>query len=175
MKVSISGIYNRNEIANERVHFRADVDLDLSFFVLFDTVFMGGSQVSAGTHTAFWFGPRAIPRGEHIVVYSRTGNPSTERKETGTYHFLFRGSSAPLYSDSNRCAAVMELTTWAATPSNPVVMAPLPPIASSPFYGIAPGIASGLAAGYVNPFGPTGGQTIGALTLAESLGWKPKP
>jgi hypothetical protein len=164
MKISISGIYNRGDITNERVHFRADTDIDLSFFVLFDTAFMVGTQVSAGNHGAFWFGPRAIPRGDHVVVYTRVGNPSTEKKDGVTYHFLFRGWDVPLYTEVNRCAAIMELATWAATPTNALALPPLP----SPAYPIS-------HVGVANIFEGQD-RSGGALSLSELLGsLKPKP
>ncbi len=82
MKVSVAGIYDRGILDKERVHFRADTDLDLSFFVLLDTQSVGPTQVSAGNLSAYWFAPRAIPRGHHLVVYTRTGNSNSEPGKT---------------------------------------------------------------------------------------------
>ena len=50
MKISVAGIYDRGDLNKERLHFRADTDLDLSFFVLFDTQLLAAGQVSAGNH-----------------------------------------------------------------------------------------------------------------------------
>lgn len=129
MKISISGIYDRGDIQKERLHFRADVALDLSFYVLLDTVYQGPSSVSAGNLSAHWFGPRQIARGEHVVVYTRFGNPSVEKRDNGSvYHFLFRGLATPLYTMPNSCAVLIEAQTWASTQRDITVLPPLPPI-----------------------------------------------
>lgn len=131
MKVSVAGIYDRGVLDKERVHFRADTDLDLSFFVLLDTQSMTPTQVSAGNLSAYWFAPRAIPRGQHVVVYTRVGNVSAETRNDGSvFHFLFRGLPNPLYALPQARAVVMEVQTWAATGVSTATLPPLPPVTS---------------------------------------------
>ena len=81
MKISISGIYDRGNLAFERVHLCADETLDLFFFMMFDTTTAPGGLVSAGNHMGYWFAPVQVLRGEHIVVDTRTGNNNAENSE----------------------------------------------------------------------------------------------
>jgi hypothetical protein len=154
MKVSLAGIYDRGSHEKERVHFRADYDLNLSFFVLLDTVRINTTEVSAGNLKAYWFPPRQIPRGQHIVVYTRAGNTNVEtRKDGAIYHFLFRGLPNSLYSLPEASAVLMEVQTWVSALANTSSLPPLPPqpsglaAAGTPTYGSSlmdHGISSGL-------------------------------
>jgi hypothetical protein len=116
MKISVAGIYERGIVDKERVHFRADTDLDLSFFVLLDTARKNSTQVYAGNRSAFWFAPQPIPKGQHVVVYTRAGTPNVEKRNDGSiYNFLFRGLTYPLYAQNEACVVLMEIQTWVST------------------------------------------------------------
>ncbi len=131
MKISVAGIYDRGNLDKERVHFRADTDLNLSFFVLLDTMWIDATQVSAGNHSAFWFAPQQIARGHNVVVYTRAGTPNVETRPDGTvFHFVFRGLAYPQYVSSQASVVLMEVQTWLATPTQPAQLPPLPPAAS---------------------------------------------
>src|SRR5450755_2032278 len=98
MKVTLLGIYDRGNIAKERLHFRAESDLDLAFFVVLDSLWINATQVQAGYRTAYWFPPHAVKRSENVVLYTRSGNETIEPHTDGAvYHFLFRGSGAAIY------------------------------------------------------------------------------
>jgi hypothetical protein len=128
MKVSVAGIYERGILDKERVHFRADTDIDLSFFVLLDTTRVNATQVHAGNLSAFWFPPQPIPRGQNIVVYTRAGQPNVEKRNDGSiYNFLFRGLPNPLYALDEACVVLMEVQTWVSTLLQTASLAPLPP------------------------------------------------
>lgn len=129
MKISVAGIYDRGNLEKERVHFRADTDLDLSYFVLLDTMWINATQVSAGNHSAYWFSPQQIPRGHHVVVYTREGTPSVEtRADQSVYHFVFRGLQHPLYITSQASVVLIEAQTWTAMPIQITPLPPLPPV-----------------------------------------------
>ena len=97
MKVSIAGIWDRGIHDKERIHLRADVALNLSFYVLLDTSEIGLNQISAGSLNAYWFPPKDLNRGDNVVVYSRGGSASSETRVDGSvWHFIFRGSQIPL-------------------------------------------------------------------------------
>lgn len=116
MKAILVGLYDRGKLSDERVHFRALFDLDLSYYVIFDSFYSTPSTISVTQKTCYWFTSRQIKAGENLVLYTRAGTPSTERRADGSiYHFVFRGLSRPLYADPNACAVLFELTTWATT------------------------------------------------------------
>jgi hypothetical protein len=116
MKVTLLGLHDRGVIDKERVHFRADVDIDLSFFVVLDSFWVDAKSVQAGYRTGHWFAPRTIKKSEHVVLYTRSGNENTEPHTDGnTYHFLFRGCGNAIYANANATAVLMEITTWVST------------------------------------------------------------
>jgi hypothetical protein len=147
MKISVAGIYDRGILDKERLHFRADTDIDLSFFVLLDTMRMlDATKVYAGNRSAFWFAPQAIPRGQHVVVYTRAGTPNTEKRDDGSiYNFLFRGLTYPLYAADDACAVLMETRTWVSTVLHTTPLAPLPPMATGLGSAALPGLPTYLS------------------------------
>jgi hypothetical protein len=161
MNVSVAGIYERGVLDKERVHFRADTDIDLSFFVLLDTSRVNSTQVYAGNHSAFWFAPQGIPKGQHVVVYTRAGTPNVEKRDDGSiYNFLFRGLANPLYAHDEACVVLLEIQTWVSTLLKTTALPPLGPAAPSglgllgalPTYGSTLGDAfSGLGASRTAP------------------------
>jgi hypothetical protein len=127
MKVTLLGLYDRGVIANERVHFRAEDDLDLAFFVVLDSLWVDSSKVQAGFRTGYWFPPRTIKKGEHVVLYTRSGTPNTEPHTDGaTYHFVFRGQGNPIYTNTTATAVLMEINTWVSTQPAPTPAPYLP-------------------------------------------------
>jgi hypothetical protein len=173
MKVTVSGIYDRGILDKERVHFRADADIDLSFFVLLDTMRMDAARVYAGNRSAFWFAPQAIPRGQHVVVYSRGGTPNMEKRNDGSiYNFLFRGLTYPLYAVDEACAVLVETQTWVSTLLQPTPLAPLPPRATG--FGL-PGLPTYLSplSSLADDFGDVGTGSNYSRLLGDILK-KPK-
>jgi hypothetical protein len=123
MKATWVGIYDRGNIANERVHFRASVDIDLRFCVILDThyqqpsIFQPGGVIEAGSKNCYWFAPFIIKAGQNVVLYTRVGNQNTETRPDGSvFHFFFRGLTQPLFQQTNRCAVLFEINNWATTP-----------------------------------------------------------
>jgi hypothetical protein len=133
MKISLVGIYDRGSLEKERLHFRAEVDLDLSFFVVLDSHYLQPTTVEAANRMGYWFVPRSVKKGENVVLYSRAGSTNTETRPDGAiYHFMFRGHSNPLYASPNACAVLMEVQTWITTPQAPKPSLPSPVIAPLP-------------------------------------------
>jgi hypothetical protein len=107
------GVYNRGEIASERVHFRATNDINLVRYVLFDTLRINDNALANGNRGSFWFSSLEIRTGENVVVYTRAGQYSREVKPDGSvYHFIFRGLTTPLYAFPASCAVLLELGDW---------------------------------------------------------------
>jgi hypothetical protein len=87
----------------------------LSHYAILDTSYTEPSRILAGQRTCYWFSPKSISAGNHIVVYSGSGKPSEEEKNGVLFHFLFRGNSNALYSDPDACAVILEIENWSTT------------------------------------------------------------
>lgn len=123
MKVTWVGIYDRGNLANERVHFRANVDIQLNYFVVLDTIllqqpaFLVEGRIQSANRNCYWFGQFEVKAGQNVVLYTRLGSQSTETRTDGqVYHFFFRGLPQPLYQLPLSCAVVMEINNWQTTP-----------------------------------------------------------
>jgi hypothetical protein len=133
MKVTLLGVYDRGVISKERVHFRADVDLNLSFFIVLDSFWIDATNVQAGYRAGYWFAPHSVKKSENVVLYTRAGTPSTEEHSDGaTYHFVFRGNTEAAYTTPKASAIVMEINTWISTPAVPTVGSLLSGLAAPP-------------------------------------------
>jgi hypothetical protein len=113
MKVVCLGIFDRGNIAKERVHFRAVVDMDLQFYAIYDTSYLGDDKIQTQHKDCFWFAPFQVKAGQNIVLYTRVGNQSTEPRNDGSvFHFFFRGLNQPIYTQIEKCAVIFELANW---------------------------------------------------------------
>jgi hypothetical protein len=124
MKVAWLGIYDRGNIALERVHFRAMLDIDLQYYAVLDTQYQSAfvtllspDRIEAGNKSCFWFNQIQVKAGQNVVVYTRAGVHTSETRPDGAvFHFFFRGLPNPLYMDANRCAVIFEINNWITTP-----------------------------------------------------------
>jgi hypothetical protein len=113
MKVTLVGIYERGILNNERVHFRASVDLDLNYYAVFDTQHLDANRIFLDHKSCYWFSAKQIKTGDNIVLYTRAGVPNVETRNDGTiYHFFFRGLNNPLYPNPKNCAVILEINSW---------------------------------------------------------------
>ncbi|MDE3098961.1 MAG: hypothetical protein KGJ88_05765 [Verrucomicrobiota bacterium] len=117
MKTTWLGIYDRGNIANERVHFRALADIDLQFCAIVDTQYQTvQGLIEVNNKNCFWFSPYPVKAGQNVVVYTRAGVPNFETRADGSmFHFFFRGLGQPLYQPVHRCAVLLEINSWITT------------------------------------------------------------
>ena len=116
MKIELIAIYDRGNLSQERLHFRALSDIDLRYYAVFDTFYTEPDKIQATQKTCYWFPPKLIKAGENVVLYTRGGNESRETKNDGKiYNFIFRGLNAPLYLQREKCAVLFEIQSWITT------------------------------------------------------------
>jgi hypothetical protein len=118
MKVSWVGIYDRGNMQLERIHFRALVPIDLCYYAVIDSQSVGNPITAVQAHNkgCYWFTSFRVEAGQNVVLYSRSGAMTTENRADGsTFHFFFRGLTAPLYQDASKCAVLLEVNDWIST------------------------------------------------------------
>jgi hypothetical protein len=114
MRLEVVGIYDRGDLSKERLHLRATMGINLSFYVVLDSFRLTETTVRALQTTCYWFSNKAVPTGFNVVLYTRSGVSTEEKKLEESYLFLFRGLVAPLYTDSKALPVVLELIDWKA-------------------------------------------------------------
>jgi hypothetical protein len=113
MKVEWVGIYEGGNITNERIHFRALVDIDLRYYAIYDSNLIDANRIFVGNRNCYWFSTQLIKAGDNVVLYTRAGSPNVEKRPNGTvFHFLFRGLAQPLYRQNDSCAVLFEIGNW---------------------------------------------------------------
>ena len=123
MKIVLVDIYDRGNLNAERLHFKALADLDLKNYAVYETQYTAPSTILAVNSTCFWCPPKTVRANENVVIYTKSGAPSSETKPDGVFHFLFRGANAVLYGDPKSCAVIFEIGEWITSPLSPLVSA----------------------------------------------------
>lgn len=113
MKITISQIYKRGVPSEERLIMKVLNDVNLSFFVVLDTVYSTPQTISTIAKHTFWFKPKPVKAGDTVVLYTKEGTPSEKKLDDGTTaHFYYWNQRNPLWNLTGNCAVVMELNSW---------------------------------------------------------------
>src|SRR5262245_45754753 len=113
MKLEIVGIIDRRDRQNERLWLKAIADLNLAYYVVFDSTYTSTTSISNKMRHAYWFASQQIRAGDHVVLYTRQGNASQSRNADGTTsHFLFWGAENTVWNNTGDCAVLFEVNTW---------------------------------------------------------------
>ena len=112
MKLKLLKIIERGVLKDERVHLLAEVDLNLTFYLIFST-YRIGDGVSRMPERVYWFPEHEVKAGDHVILYTRAGTDSTNRRNDGaTNHFFFQDLDSALYTKSSACVLALEVNTW---------------------------------------------------------------
>jgi hypothetical protein len=116
MKLQLVAIADRGKPGMERLHLRVTADVNLSFFIVFDTTYISPNAISNEQRHAYWFPSAQAKAGDHIVLYTRAGNRTTMRNTDGsTTHFFYWGIDRPVWNKTGDCAVLFEVNTWQAS------------------------------------------------------------
>jgi hypothetical protein len=113
MKLQIVGLIDRGKAAKERLYLRVVADANLSFYIVFDTTYTSPDAISNEQRHAYWFPSTQARAGDHVVLYTGSGEWSTSRNVDGTTnHFLFWGLDRTIWNKTGDCAVLFELNSW---------------------------------------------------------------
>ncbi len=113
MKLDIIQIADRGVASKERLHLRVLEDADLVYYIIFDTVYSSASTISNSQKDAFWFKPKKVKSGDHVIIYSGTGTNTESKNADGTTnHFYFWGKQKTMWNEVGDCAVLFEINTW---------------------------------------------------------------
>lgn len=116
MKMQIVRIADRGIANMERLHLRVLADTSLEFFVVFDTTYTSSDKISNLQRHAYWFRSKPVKAGDNVILYTRMGTPSEDRKADGTTtHFLFWGLDHTIWNKVGDCAVLFEVNSWATS------------------------------------------------------------
>jgi len=101
----------------ERLHIVALADTDLSYYAALLSVRYLNGRIAAAFRPAYWFGPRAVRAGDNIILYSGSGQDTSQvRPDGGTNHYYHWGLKNTVWNHSTSCAVLLELMNWQTYP-----------------------------------------------------------
>lgn len=113
MKMEIIKIIDRGAAKKERLYLRVLADCDLTYFVVFDTIYLSQNSISSFQKHAYWFEPKKVKSGDYIILYTSIGKSSeTKNNDGSTNHFLYWGLDYTLWNKEGDCAVLFELSSW---------------------------------------------------------------
>lgn len=113
MNIEVVDIKNRGERNKERLVLKALSDLDIGYYIVFQTTKTGENTFSGNPERVFWFPDKEVEEGDLIVLYSKKGkNSSRQNKSGNTTHFFYWGQEPPIYKDEKKMAVVIEAKGW---------------------------------------------------------------
>jgi hypothetical protein len=113
MKLQIIKIIDRGIPHQERIWFRVLGEIDLSYFIVFDTTYLTPNSISNIQRHAYWFAPKQVKSGDYVILYTGLGTPTESKNNDGsTNHFLYWGIDKTIWNKSGDCAVLFELNSW---------------------------------------------------------------
>lgn len=111
MRLTQTRILDRGE-QKERIAMVTAADVDLKFYVVMVVKRSTKGFENLPLHT-YWFIPKSVKTGDHIVLCTGEGTDSEKKNNDGTTsHFLYWGLPNPVFSQAGRAAVVVELDSW---------------------------------------------------------------
>lgn len=113
MRLQIVQIADRGVPNRERLHLRALSDVNLNFFVVFDTTYTSPSAISNLQRHAYWFPSHLVKAGDHVILSTGNGTQSSSWNPAGgTNHFFYWGLQHTIWNQTGDCAVLFELSSW---------------------------------------------------------------
>ena len=114
MRLQLVAIGDRGIANQERIHLAALTDTDASFYVVMLSVsIIAQGTVAAAARPAFWFPAQKLKAGDNVVLYTRAGTPSFQKRaDGGTDYFYFWGLNQTVFNNFTACAVLAELAEW---------------------------------------------------------------
>jgi hypothetical protein len=117
MKLEIIKIIDRGIALKERLWLRVLNDTDLSFYIVFNTIYLSTNSISSTQKNAYWFAPQKVKTGDYIILYTGSGTPSNSKNADGTTNYFFYwGLPTTVWNIKEDCAVVFEINLWKTTP-----------------------------------------------------------
>ena len=117
MKLQIVRIADRGIANKERLHLQVLVETNLSFYIVFNTMYDNPNAISNTPKNVYWFPSTIVKPGDQVVLYSGFGQNKAERASNGiTNHFFYWGQKNTQWNTYGDCAVLLEVNSWQTSP-----------------------------------------------------------
>ncbi len=115
MKLVISSIGDKGDLKNERIGFLVKSVCNLKYFLVNSTSFTEAGFTNR-SNNSYWFLPTDVEPGDKVVLYSKSGSDSIDKKEDGTkVYFRYWGLTKPIFTDASKGVVLAALDDWSST------------------------------------------------------------
>lgn len=100
MTLKIENVADSDEFEKERVVLRVQDDDDIGHYAVFQTRLSDDGRALSGKIAAcYWFPDKEVKTGDLVVLYTKSGERSEKKNESGTTsHFFYWGMTEPLWT-----------------------------------------------------------------------------
>ena len=114
MNLHIRRVVDGGDIQKERISLYAEAALDIGKFLIFQSKYVDESSVSGEINYPFWLPDLQVDAGDLVVIYTKKGAARSRPNSDGSKtHFIYRNLDAPIWTDREECAVLVEMTEWA--------------------------------------------------------------
>jgi len=113
MKVNIVKITDRGVGNKERLHISVLAATNLVYYLVFSTPVVGSDQIRARPNHAFWFPDTQVLAGDTVILYTKPGENSSQRRSDGGFNrFFYWGLDKTIWHDTRETAVLLEISDW---------------------------------------------------------------
>ena len=113
MKLRILSIGEQGNANKEHVWLEAKQDCDLKFYGLADTTYTSSNSISNKLRHFFWFPPKAVKKGELVLLRTKTGTNGKYTASDGrTVHRFYWNLKSAVWNNDGDAAVLFEMRSW---------------------------------------------------------------
>lgn len=108
-------IKERGSLNKERIVFRATVDIDLGYYLVFIVHVINDTSFSSAPEAVFWFPDKEVKKDDLVVIYTKSGTNTFKKNSSGVIsHFFYWGLAESQFNDSTQIPVLLEAKGWDA-------------------------------------------------------------
>jgi hypothetical protein len=113
MKVKIISVHNQGDFNKEYVLMEVYEDCNIGDFILADSTYTSGGQISNKVRHTYWIPDKQVEEGDLVSVWTKSGTKTTTTNANGiTVHRFYWGLDRAVWNDEGDCAVLFELKDW---------------------------------------------------------------
>ncbi len=115
MKLVICYVRNHGVKNNERIILKALDNIDIGSYMLADTTYISGSEVSNKLRHTFWLPDQVVNKDDLIVIYTKEGKDTVKSNKSGNKtYFFYWGINQTVWNKNEDSAALFLVGDWSS-------------------------------------------------------------
>jgi hypothetical protein len=115
VKIKVIGIHEKGDADKEYIVLEATDACDLKYYCVADTTYTGEGSISNKLRHFYWFKPKAIKKGDRVVLRTGKGTDDDYTNNGIKVYRLFWGLGSAVWNNDGDGAILFEINTWNTT------------------------------------------------------------